>query len=157
MSDWILALVGAAALGAVALSITPEGRVKRAVKLVCGFAAVMALIGGVTEFDFGVYSRGLADYRREAESIIGEYSLESSNIEKEYIKERCEAYISDRAQALGITCSDVSVTVSWSPEGYWYPTEVHGSIDGEAEQLTQAVSAELGIAPEKQTWSVEHE
>ena len=147
-------MTGASALGMIATALTPEGRVKKAVKLICGMAAVLTLLGGVTDFDYTAYSRSMADYRQEAERFIGEYEDERSQLEKEYIKERCEAYISDRGSALGFACGDVSVTVRWSADGYWYPYSLTGTIDGDASTLKNDIASELGIPPDRQIWSI---
>ena len=58
----------------------------------------------------------------------------------------------DKAAELGTAVEDASVTLSWSSEGFWYPSEC--SICGvRSESLSSAIAAELGIGKENQNWS----
>ena len=151
-----MGLAGASALSLIAIAITPNGRVKKAVKLICGFAVILSVLSGFTDFDFSFYSRSMADYRAEAERMIADSQEEMSYREREYIEAECEAYILDKANALGLQCENVSVTLNWSEEGYWYPVSVQLDARGEAGveyQLSKCIEAELGIPSEQQIWS----
>lgn len=151
-----MGLAGASALSLIAIAITPNGRVKKAVKLICGFAVILSVISGFTDFDFSFYSRSMADYRTEAERMIADSREELSLKEREYIETECEAYILDKAKELGLKCDNVSVTLNWSEEGYWYPVSVQLDASGESGlefQLSRSIEAELGISPENQIWS----
>lgn len=152
MQTWIMHLTGAAVLGMLAIAITPEGRVKKAVKLICGFAVILSIISGVTDFDFRFYSKSMADYRAEAEKLVADSQREQSALERKYIEDECEAYILDKAIELGLSCESASVTVKWSEEGYWYPVAVELNAEFE-HRLASCIEAELGIPMDNQTWS----
>lgn len=146
-----MGLAGAAVLSMLAVNITPDGRVKKAVKLVCGFAVILSLINGITDFDYSFYSKSMADYRRDAEKLIAESMEEQSVLEREYIEKECEAYILDKAEELGVSCDSASVILKWSEEGYWYPTAVELDVVYEP-GLSSCIEAELGIPRDSQTW-----
>ena len=152
MENWIMGLTGAAVLSMLAVAITPEGRVKRVVKLVCGFAVMLSIISGFADFDFGFYSKSMADYRQDAEKFIAERVEEQSTLEREYIEKECEAYILDKATELGVMCNGAEVTLDWSVDGYWYPVEVTLE-SGYDSSLASCIEAELGIPKDSQTWS----
>jgi hypothetical protein len=59
----------------------------------------------------------------------------------------------DKADALGISAADAAVTARWSEEGFWYPWESQVSCpEGGRAALSEAIEAELGIPPERQSW-----
>ena len=140
----------------IGIALAPEGRVKKAVKFICGVAVLLALLTGIKSFDFTVYSRSMAEYRTKAEKMIGEANEEREFLEKEYIEERCRAYILDKAAESGYELSSVKVTLEWSTEGYWYPVEAE--LIGEGDEgakytLSKTIESELGIPADRQTWS----
>lgn len=145
-------MTGAAALSMIAMSITPEGRVKKAVKLVCAFTVILSLISGITDFDFEAYSKSMAEHKRDGEKLVSEAVEEQSLLEREYIENECVAYILDKAAALEISCDSASVTLGWSEKGYWYPEKAEMNTPYSSE-LAACLEAELGISNENQTWS----
>lgn len=152
MKTWIMHLTGAALLSMLAVSITPDGRVKKAIKLICGFAVMLSLINGFTDFDFSFYSKSLAEYKSDAEKLIADSMEEQSLLEREYIENECSAYILDKAMELGIECESANVKVRWSEDGYWYPVEAEIGANANS-QLADIIEGELGIPVEEQTWS----
>ena len=47
------------------------------------------------------------------------------------------------------------VTLRWSEEGYWYPwTCTISAPGGQSGALSDAITGELGIPPERQSWEV---
>lgn len=158
--NWILCIIGTTIVCSVITALTPEGTAKRAVKVVCGFAAAIAMLGIITDFDYADYSSYLSLYRLEADETISDALQKSSQQTRFIIEEECEAYILDKANGLGGGLDTVSVTAAWSDEGVWYPArvELSGNMDSEAkEQLTGEIAAELGISQEEQIWSGENE
>jgi stage III sporulation protein AF len=143
-------------LSTIAVSLSPEGRVKKAVRLICGVCVMLSLLNGIKDFDITAYSRSMAEYRADAEKMLRDSEEEREHLKKEYIEERCEAYILDKAAEAGVELSDVKVVLEWSTEGYWYPVEAE--IRGEGDEgarytLSKTIESELGIPVEKQSWS----
>lgn len=156
LSRWILCLIGTAILCSVAQALTPEGAPKRAVKLVCGFAGLLALLSVVKNFEYPDFSAYLAEYRTSAERITEEASQNAYKSTRFIIEEKCAAYILDKATSMGLKTDEVSVTAKWSEDGYWYPVSarIAGSFtEKEKQALSGVIESELGIPVGEQTWS----
>lgn len=152
---WIMRLVGTALISAVALAVTPDGGVKKVLRLVCGFAVILAFISAFTEFDYISFASYLTEYKAAAEEITTSAQEKTSVETRLIIEERCAAYILDKAKEFGVEAS-ASVKAVWSENGYWYPNEadiVFCGTDEAKEKLKNFIGAELGIAPDKQNWS----
>lgn len=153
MRGWILGLAGTALLTCGAMALTPEGRAKRVVRLVCGFAMVLALLAPLGRFDPGRLAGELAALRSRAREQTGALEEADRDISKTLIREECEAYIMDKATALGLAPREVTVSLRWSGEGYWFPTgAVIDCPGGRSEALTRVLSADLGLTEDQVEW-----
>lgn len=153
---WTGGMIYTAMLCGVLTIITPEGRVKNVVKLLCGIAVVAAIISPLVKADIRAYSAYLAEYRLEAERITKGAQEDSKNLNRSYIEEKCEAYILDKAKNCGTAIYAVKVRAEWSTEGFWYPVSAEISSDAGSEErlrLSGIIEAELGIAADEQRWS----
>ncbi len=158
--NWILCIIGTALICSAVTALTPEGTSKKAVRTVCGFASVIAVLAIAVDFNYADYSSYLSLYRVEADETISDALQKSSQKTRFIIEEECEAYILDKANNLGGGLDTVSVTAAWSEQGVWYPARVEltGDMASEArEQLAEEIIFELGIPKEKQIWSTDNE
>ena len=158
LGDWAGSMIYTAMLCALLTVITPEGRVKKAVKLMCSLAVIAAVLSPFLKLDMKSYSAYLSQYRNEADRIIGEAEDDSKNLNRTYIEDGCEAYILDKAESIGIVIEYVKVRAEWDTQGFWYPVSAEIVTDaGEAEKqkLSQLIEAELGIPADEQGWSNE--
>ena len=149
LTEWLRALVGSAVFCALALALCPEGRPKRVLRAACGVVMAAALLSPVVELDMQALPEAIARYGEAARAVAdGADRLNRTIIERE-----CAAYILDKADALGLSASEASVTARWSEEGFWYPWECRVSCaEGGRAALSRAIEAELGIPPERQSW-----
>ena len=160
LRSWVIGLAGAAMVTAAAMTVTPEGKVKKVVVLVCGLMTVIALLKPLAGFDYTGFAKYLTQHENDAEAFSAEIKSENENLTRRIIEERCEAYILDKGKSLGITDLAVTVTAVWSEDGYWYPagaslrtnagTEARGKLGG-------SIEAELGIPQEELIWSMDNE
>ena len=160
LRGWIIGIAGAAMVTAVAMTVTPEGKVKKIVALICGLMTVIALIKPITGFDYTSFSKYLTQYRNDAETFSVEVESENENLTRRIIEDRCQAYILDKGKSLGITDLAVTVTAQWSEDGYWYPSGASLVTNADREtrdKLSQSIEAELGISPEELIWSMRDE
>jgi stage III sporulation protein AF len=158
--SWVIGIACAAMITAIAMTVTPEGSVKKAVALVCGLVVILTLIKPIVGFDYTSFSKNMAQYRNDAEAFSSNVESVNENLTRLIIEEECAAYILDKGTALGITDLEVTVTAEWSEEGYWYPSKA--SLKANADeamrfQLGRNIEAELGIPPEELTWSMSDE
>ena len=146
LTSWLRALVGAAVFCALALALCPEGRPKRVV-------LAAALLSPVVELDMQALPEALARYGEAARAVAEGAGEEADRLNRTIIERECAAYILDKADALGISAADAAVTARWSEEGFWYPWESRVSCpEGGRAALSEAIEAELGIPPERQSW-----
>ncbi len=160
LRSWVIGIAGAAMVTAVAMTVTPEGKVKKIVALICGLMTVIALLKPVIGLDFAGFSKHLAQYRNDAETFTSEIASENENLTRCIIEERCEAYILDKGNSLGITDLDVAVTLEWSEEGCWFPSGANLVTNADTQtrgKLGGSIEAELGIPQEELIWSMRDE
>ena len=146
LADWIRTLTGAAIFCAIAFAICPKGRPRQVLSLACGCVMAVALLSPV--------ARAAARYNQAARETVSDAQEASRGLERAVIESECEAYISDRADALGLADVGADVTARWSEEGFWYPWECALGCGYDA-SLAAAIEAELGIPPERVSWEAQ--
>ena len=142
---------------AAALRLTPEGRVKGVLRMLCAVTMAAALLTPfLRDGALPDYALELARYRAAAEALTGEGAALGQELDRGIIEQRMEAYILDKAAALHVGLSDAKVHLRWSTQGYWTPesAELTGPFD---DGLAGAVEAELGIPRSAQTWRNDEE
>jgi hypothetical protein len=160
LRSWIIGIAGAAMVTAAAMAMTPEGKVKKVVSLICGLMTILALIKPISGFDYTAFSKYLAQYKNDAQEYSGAMASKNENLTRRIIEDKCQAYILDKGKSLAITDLDVTVTAEWSKDGYWYPSgaSLITNADTEARnKLSRSIEAELGISPEELIWSMRNE
>lgn len=155
LGDWIRALVGAAVFCTIALALCPKGRARRVLNMACACVMALALLSPIAGLDMTSLSKAIGRYSDAAREITDSAEASAEEYEQTVIARECEAYISDRAGKLGVELSAVRVTLRWSEEGYWYPwTCTISAPGGRSGALSDAITGELGIPPERQSWEV---
>ena len=153
LRQWIMGLCAASVITACALSITPNGAVKRVLRLVCGVVLTMVLVSPLLQPDMTGYAFSLADYRNRAAALTEELKDTEKRLNRMYIEERCAAYILDEAHALGLE-GRVEVRAKWRDD-CWVPWEVQLYMNASEEsrqRLAARLEGELGITAERQSW-----
>ena len=150
--QWILSMTGTALVCAAALRLTPEGSVKKVLRMLCAVAMAAALffplLRGEALPDYGLE---LARYRAAAEALTGEAEALGQELDRDIIERRMAAYILDKANALGVPLAGARVALRWSTAGVWVPesAELTGPY---SETLSGLLASELGIPAQAQTW-----
>ena len=160
LRSWIIGLAGAAMVTAAAMTVTPEGKVKKIVSLICGLMTIIALIKPLAGFDYSSFSKYLSQYKNAADTFSVAMVSENENLTRRIIEDKCQAYILDKGKSLGITDLTVTVTAEWSEDGYWYPSSASLMTNADSEarsKLSQSIEAELGISSEELIWSMKND
>ena len=155
--NWILSMTGTSLICAAALRLTPEGRVKSVLRMLCAVAMAAALFSPlVGSGQLPDYAPELARYRAAAEALTGEGTALRQELDREIIEEHMEAYILDKARTLGAPVSAVKVHLRWSTEGFWLPesADLTGTY---SETLSRVLESELGSARRTQNWRTDEE
>ena len=148
---WIFSLTGTALVCAAAQRLTPEGRVKAVLRLLCAVAMAAALFSPLLNGALDTYPLELARYRAQAAALTEEGETLRRELDRGIIEREMEAYILDKARALGAPLQGAAVALRWSTEGVWLPAsaELTGPY---LAALARAIEAELGIPRSAQVW-----
>ena len=153
LSKYILSVICAAfVVGIFSSFFDKKGSTGMLLKLMGGLFLTFTMISPVVNLDFS----NIWDFLEEC-TLKGENAAAwgEAMAEEEYrtiIRERTEAYILDKADALGVT---LSVEVTLSDDDVLVPEEaaLRGKVSPYAkQQLQQMMETELGIAKENQLW-----
>ena len=155
-SAWVRAIAGAALICAAASALTPKGKVKNVLKLLCGVVLITAMINPVINQEFPSLSMDISEYRRQADEITGSAEEKENSLSRTIIEDELEAYILDKAESLDAKLQSVEVSVKWGDEGCWYPYEVYLTADipqMKRKLISNSIEAEMGVPDERQYWS----
>lgn len=155
-SQWLHAVIYTGIVCSIALMLSPDGRVKNALKILCAVAMCAAIVSPLSELDFDAYSKAMARCRLDAEQYTTQGEQYSKNLNRTIIEGECRAYILDKVDETGTELAEVTVTAEWSTDGYWYPHEVHivsGADENQRAKLSDCIQTQLGISVENQDWS----
>ena len=156
ISAWIMRLCAVAVLSACAMAITPDGRVKKTVRAVCGIATMLSLLSPFVSEELPDIGEVFSAFREEAIAVSADMAAVNDDITVEIIKSETEAYISDVGRKLKVPYLSAAVTVRKREDGNYYPYAadiVTDADEGQKNQLGEMLVSELGIAEERITWS----
>ena len=152
LREWLLGVTAAALAVALAQALTPEGTVKKLLRITGGLVLLLAVVrplkGLVPEVlpQPGEMAPGVETAQTAGEEVM-----------KTLIAQKAGAYIVDKGQSLGLRCK-AEVVVAVDSSGWPVPWEA--TVSGEWTQLqkkalSQAVEAELGIPAQRQSFREE--
>ncbi len=152
MKQWIVGVTAASLLAALAMGLSPRGRVRQVTRLACGLMCALAVAAPLAELDIGSVAVGMAAYEARARQVVSQAEEEAKMLDRTYIEERCQAYISGKAAQAGKAVGAVRVTARWDEEALiWVPwsASVEAPYD---EALATVIEGELGIPIQRQSW-----
>ena len=156
LSGWITAVTAAAILSAVALTVTPDGGVKKVTQLVCGLVLTLTALTPVLSLRLQDVQLTLPEpqedraYTKRVEA--------GQSVLKQLIQERTGAYIESKAQALGLDAG-VICEAEETEAGLFVPVSVKitaaSPLSEELRQTFSAwIAAECGIPAGRQQFVV---
>ncbi len=152
MKAWIMGIFAASLLSALALGLSPPGRVRSVTRMVCGLVCALAVASPLAKIDTAVIAAGIAAYERQARLAVSGGEEEEKMLERTYIEAECAAYISARASEAGLETGEITVLARWDDQALlWYPWEMTAACPYDA-ALSRLAEAELGIPAERQKW-----
>lgn len=155
---WLLAIIAASILCALAERVMPPGPVKRAGGLTCGLVLLWTILTPVARPDLGAGRAWLEDYLAALEQREMELSDQVDQGRKVLIEQEYAAYIVDKAAEWELNCT--ARVKCRAEEGLYIPDEtmVAGPFsDVEQSRLTQMILEDLGVPAERQTYYAEGE
>lgn len=151
---YLMGIVSAAMVVALAQALTPEGTVKKVGRLVGGIVLLLAVVKPLIGLSAGGNTVPVADWL-----VLPAQTEEDGEqaVLKELIVQRTAEYIEDKGHALGMNCT-AQVTVT-EGEGGWpqpWSVEITGSWTGEKQRaLAKTIEEELAIPVERQSFREE--
>jgi len=149
---WLLQVAAAALVLAVAQALTPEGAIKKIVRLAGGMVLLLAVVRPV----LGLEGGSLPALTPPAE--LTEAAPGGEEVLKTLIAQKAGAYIVDKGSSLGCQITAVRVTAADDGSGWPVPwsAELTGTWTGEQKRaLRRELEAGLGIPPERQSYREE--
>lgn len=156
LKDWIIGLCAASIIVSAAVTLTPDGNMKKTVRFIGGLILFIVIIQPVISFDMDAMAFNTMQYRADYEGYEDKLIFVNSAHTKLIIEDRTRTYILQKAELLGLDC-EVEVRARTEGDGYPYPYSLTGSyLGGEKElgELKRYIESELAIPAERQEWSV---
>lgn len=154
LRGWLLTVIYACLLCALAGALMPRGPARRAGSLVCGLVLLCAVLSPLPGLRLEEGRLWLEEYLAGVERREQALEEQVGQEMKAVIEEEYAAYIVDKARQLGIACR-ARVSCRADGEGLMLPeqVEVAGVSSDEAQsRLTQIIEEELLVPPERQTY-----
>lgn len=158
MRTLLLQLIALALLTAAALLFADGDRMKRAVRLIGGVAMATLLMSSVVQLNYAAYASELRKQTLLEMPDLEQTRADAERLDRLLIEQETAAYIWFRADELNVALLDVSVSLAWNTEGYWYPEKAVIRVpvgQGRNAALSDLIRSELGIPPEAQRWEEE--
>lgn len=150
LREWLTSIVVVTLLLSVAQVLVPEGSIRRVVSFVGGLILLVALLRPVLGADLERLRLDLDGYEQALQEAREELVSAGDTELTERIEERTAAYISDKADALGLK---VTVRVETDLGANGVPVPSGAEIAGpQSEELASYMEKELGIPRERQVW-----
>lgn len=154
MKNYILSVVAAAVICVIAGNLisekTPNGQI---LKLLCGILMTITALSPLFNIGFDHIENFINTISTDASLYVDNGEMASRNSIAEIIKSQTEAYILDKASAMGL---DIAVEVQLDDSKNQIPcgVTVSGAISpfGKA-RLSDYISQTLGIPEAKQEWT----
>ena len=148
--SWLTSIAAVTLMLTVVQTMVPEGTLRKISGFTGGLLLLAALLQPVLKTDLGRLRLDFSDY----EAAIGERAAELDVAGKEelaaIIAGRTAAYISDKADALGLR---VTARVETEPGVDGTPLPASAELTGPySRELADWITGELGIPAERQVW-----
>lgn len=156
---WLLTVIGASLICALADALMPPGAVRRVGRLVCGLVLLGAILSPLTQLDLPGGQRWLEDYLASLEAREEDLTETVNSQMKVIIEREYAAYIVDKAARLGLTC-DPRVECGLSEEGLYLPVRVRvtGALtEEERARIAGMIAEDLGVPESEQLYITEED
>ncbi len=154
VQTYLISVISAAIIVSIAILLTKDnGMISVVVKIMSGLILSITIIKPLISQGYFDFTQYIADVGIEAESYIDSGKITADTQWQKIIKDRVEAYIFDKATALGL---DLTVNVRLSENDPYIPVSVSlaGSVSPYTKSsLSQIIENELGIPKENQEWN----
>lgn len=153
LKEYLLAISAACLLYTVVMTMIPEGSIRKIAELVSGMMVILATLSPLVELDTSSISSAISQYTLRTDYVQREIEFGSRELMCQVIRKKCETYILDKAENMGVQLS-VEVYLDDQAE-VPYPTRVllrgNWTIDEQA-ALRRCIAEDLGVPEDRQEW-----
>ncbi len=153
LRSYLLSVVSACLLLTLIGIVLPDNRFRKLASVAGSLLVVMTVVSPVLSLNPDQIAQTVSDFLVETETARTQVKVSDRDLLSDIIKQRCEAYILDKASDMGLELQ-VEVVLSETGE-YPYPTavKIEGSMTPEEHRiLSRYISEELGLPREQQEW-----
>lgn len=158
LREWLLAVLAASFLVAVAQAVMPEGAVKGVGRLICGLLLFLAVARPVLGLQYNTLSALLRDTAGQLAEDQAALEETGNQWTEAIIVQETAAYIEDKRSELGLDCQ-TEVTWDWSgtvPEPS--AVTVTGNLtEAQRQAWTERLTEDLGLEAGAIEYRTEHE
>lgn len=152
IKEWLLGVIAAAICLAILDAMMPKGAMKGIAKVTGGLAMFLVLLRPWTHLGLGDLNWRYQEYQQQIDGQIDMYREDYLQQMESIIESETGAYISKKAEQMGIACSAVVETAV--ENGVPVPTTVRMDIQ-KNDVLADWIEKELGISRVEQYWEDE--
>ena len=154
LRTYLLGIVAAAMAVTAASALLREGSLRRAVRLAGSVVLILVVLGPLLRESLDAFGAYLAEIEMEEDALRSGIEVENTDILTRIICRKTEAYILDKAAALG---AEVTVTVTVEQGGHYpypYTATVEGKLtDAQRNALSEDLELSLAIPKERQVFT----
>ena len=154
LRTYLLGIVAAAMAVTAAAALLKEGSLRRAVRLAGSVVLILVVLGPLLRESLDAFGAYLAEIEMEEDALRSGIEVENTDILTRIICRKTEAYILDKAAALG---AEVTVTVTVEQGGHYpypYTATVEGKLtDAQRNALSEDLELSLAIPKERQVYT----
>lgn len=147
---YILDILVASITASIFLQILPDSSKKELLHLLCGILLTVVILMPLSDIRLNDFL-DLTQYMPESSDYLLEHGTETAEeAKRQYITDRCEAYILDKAKAL-----DAEILPFVQVDETFLPVyaEIQGDLEPQVQKkLEQMLVLDMGITKENQRW-----
>lgn len=150
LREYVMSIVAASLLSGILIRLTRRSGSGEIIRMLCGVFMTIILIRPIAGKKQIAWDAIMPGIGLQAERISAEGTASADKIKRQFIKQRVETYILNRAEAMQ---ADIEAAVSLGEDDIPVSVSISGSISPlNRSRLTQMIALELGIPKEQQEW-----
>ena len=151
LRQYVIAAVAAGLLCGVINRLTQISGCREVVRVLCGVFMTIVLLQPICGLGDTSWEFLFSGFERQAEEVVSDGVLAADSMKEEIIKQQTEAYILDKAAAMG---AEVDVSVTVGEDCIPVSARISGAVSPLIRsRLTDMLESELGIPGEHQQWT----
>ena len=153
IKTYLLSVIASALLGSFLSNLLPQGKCKQILCFAGTLVMILTVISPLMKLDSTKMARSIASLRIQTEQWRTGVEVQTRELQGKIIKEESEAYVLDKAEAMGVS---ISPEITLREDGAFpYPYEIvmEGTWSEEDRRVLSTLIAEdLGIPIQRQEW-----